>query len=204
MTDIESLWHWRREIADLYATIRRTDDPPAAHAMWCAKRRALFAAHPQSPIDLAERGGYHGPHVFPYNPALRFLARLAPLVGAPPEQLDAGADGTVGLEPFARTLGLRDALGGELTLYWIGGYGGGVFLPFADATNGRETYGAGRYVLDTIKSADLGVLADGRVVLDFNFAYFPSCAYSPRWTCPLAPPANRLPSALTAGERLQG
>jgi uncharacterized protein (DUF1684 family) len=89
----------------------------------------------------------------------------------------------------------------SLELYWLEGYGGGVFAPFADATSGRETYGAGRYVLDTIKGADLGEV-DGRLVLDFNFAYQPSCSYDPRWTCPLAPPANRLALPVRAGERL--
>ena len=80
------------------------------------------------------------------------------------------------LRPFARTDGLAAALGRELTLFWVEGYGGGVFLPFADATSGRESYGGGRYLLDGIKGADLGFAADGRAVLDFNFAYFPSCA----------------------------
>jgi uncharacterized protein (DUF1684 family) len=82
----------------------------------------------------------------------------------------------------------------------MAGYGGGTFLPFADATSGRETYGAGRYLLDTIKGADLGHQRD-RVILDFNFAYFPSCAYSPRYICPLAPAGNRLPQPIRAGER---
>ena len=88
----------------------------------------------------------------------------------------------------------------ELSLYWLDGYGGGVFLPFADATRGGETYGGGRYLLDTVKGADLGE-ADGRLVLDFNFAYNPSCSYDPRWVCPLSPPENRLDTAVRAGER---
>ena len=77
----------------------------------------------------------------------------------------------------------------------------GSLLPFADATCERETYGGGRYLLDTIKGADLGV-ADGQTVLDFNFAYNPSCSYSPQWTCPLALPVNRLPGAIRAGEMM--
>ncbi len=80
------------------------------------------------------------------------------------------------------------------------GYCGGVFLPFADATSGVQTYGAGRYLLDTIKSADLGVDAAGDTILDFNFAYNPSCCYSPRYICPLALAANRLPAPIRAGE----
>ena len=90
-----------------------------------------------------------------------------------------------------------------LDLFWMAGYAGGLFLPFRDATNGRETYGAGRYLLDGAKSADLGGdAAAGRLVLDFNFAFQPSCAFDPRWACPLAPPENRLDIAIEAGERL--
>jgi uncharacterized protein (DUF1684 family) len=81
------------------------------------------------------------------------------------------------------------------------GYGGGVFLPFRDATNNRQTYGGGRYLYDTIKGADLGT-AQGGIVLDFNYAYHPSCYYNPRWVCPLAPPQNILDFPVTAGEML--
>ena len=66
---------------------------------------------------------------------------------------------------------------------------------------GTTTYGGGRYLLDTVKGADLGT-EDGRLVLDFNYAYNPSCAYDPSWACPLAPPGNRLAIAVEAGERV--
>jgi uncharacterized protein (DUF1684 family) len=89
----------------------------------------------------------------------------------------------------------------RLALYWLEAYGGGVFLPFRDETSGTETYGAGRYLLDTVKGADLGE-EGGRLVLDFNLAYNPSCAYDPRWACPLAPPENRLTIPIRAGERV--
>jgi hypothetical protein len=90
-----------------------------------------------------------------------------------------------------------------LDLFWMAGYAGGLFLPFRDATNGHETYGAGRYILDGAKGADLGGdAATGRLVLDFNFAFQPSCAFDPRWACPLAPPENRLDLRIEAGERL--
>lgn len=115
-------------------------------------------------------------------------------------ELPAGADGVVKITAMARTAGLQSRLGGELTVYWIGGYGGGAFLPFADATSGAQTYGAGRYLLDSIKGTDLGGQGS-EVVLDFNFSYFPSCAYSPEYICPLAPRANRLPQPVAAGER---
>ena len=56
----------------------------------------------------------------------------------------------------------------------------------------------------SIKGADLGMDAEGSAILDFNFAYNPSCAYSARWICPLAPPENTLPVAIHAGERMLG
>ena len=126
----------------------------------------------------------------------RLLATIEP---APEEILELpSSDGaTMRFVRFGR--GRADDV--SLDLYWLDAYGGGLFVPFADATSGDESYGAGRYVLDTIKGADLGT-HDGRLVLDLNFAYQPSCSYDPRWTCPLAPPANRLGGAVRAGERL--
>jgi uncharacterized protein (DUF1684 family) len=80
---------------------------------------------------------------------------------------------------------------------------GRLFIPFRDATNGDETYAAGRYLLDTAKGADLGGDPErGTLIVDFNFATQPSCAFDPRWACPLAPPENRLDLAIRAGERL--
>jgi uncharacterized protein len=92
----------------------------------------------------------------------------------------------------------------RLALFWLPEYSGGLFLPFRDATNGSETYGGGRYLLDTAKSADLGGDPSRRtVILDFNFAYQPSCAFDPRWSCPLSPPENRLSIRIRAGERIR-
>jgi uncharacterized protein len=91
----------------------------------------------------------------------------------------------------------------RLGVFWMSGYAGGLFIPFRDATNGSETYGAGRYLLDAAKSADLGGdPARGTLILDFNFAFHPSCAFDPKWACPLAPPENRLNLPIRAGERL--
>lgn len=197
--DLQALWDWRRRVTGLYATIRAEQDPQRAWLHWRAVRDAMFRDHPQSPIEPG--CGFTGLELFPYDRTLVFHVKLSPLADAPVETVQAGSDGAIRMQPFARSQGLQTTLGGELTFYWLLGYGGGVFLPFADATSGQETYGAGRYLLDTIKGADLGSTADGMTVLDFNFAYNPSCAYSPRYLCPLAPPANRLPKAVKAGER---
>ena len=72
--------------------------------------------------------------------------------------------------------------------------GKGFFLPFADGTSGDETYGAGRYL-------DLHELADGRLLVDFNYAYNPYCAYNESWSCPLTPFENRLRVPIRAGEK---
>jgi hypothetical protein len=71
---------------------------------------------------------------------------------------------------------------------------GNLFLPFADALAGQETYGAGRYL-------EPEILPDGRIHLDFNLAYNPYCAYSARWSCPITPAENRIAVPIRAGER---
>jgi uncharacterized protein (DUF1684 family) len=180
--------------------VRAADDPASAWARWCGVRRELFAGHPQSPVPAGERAaGYDGPHVWDYDPAWRLLARVEPEPEASFE-LPSSDGATMRFVRFARARTERI----DLDMYWLDAYGGGLFVPFRDATSGEQSYGAGRYVLDTIKGADLGTTADGRLVLDLNFAYQPSCSYDPRWTCPLAPPANRLDVAVRAGERLAG
>ncbi len=199
-----ALWDWRRRVSDLYGAVRAEPDPQRAWALWRDTRDALFRDHAQSPLEPAARSRFAGLPLFDYDPALRFAVDIEPLE-APAVAAEAGRDGALSLVPFGLTRGLAQALGAELTLYWVAGYGGGAFLPFADATAGRDTYGGGRYLLDTIKGADLGCDASagsgGRTVLDFNFSYNPSCSYSPAWVCPLSPPANRLRVEVRAGER---
>jgi uncharacterized protein len=195
------LWGWRRQIAELYAGIRGASAPDAAWQTWRLARDALFRDHPQSPLAPHERAAFRGLPYFAHDPRLRFVVDLDAPADARAETMSAGADGKVTLIPFARTRGLAGELGGELTLYWINLYGGGVFLPFRDATSGTTSYTGGRYLLDTIKGADLGWEGE-RVVLDFNFAYNPSCAYSEQWICPLPPSANTLPGKVAAGERI--
>jgi len=197
---ISSLHDWRRQMADLYAAVRAMPEQEG-WAHWRGVRDRLFREHPQSPLAPSRQAQFRGIDCFAYDRALRFMVELGPALDRETIGLEAGKDGTVTLVPFAMTIGLEAALGKELTLYWIEGYGGGVFLPFGDATNGRESFAGGRYLLDTIKSADLGSGDDGRLVLDFNFAYYPSCAYSEAWVCPLSPIENRLPVAIRGGER---
>jgi hypothetical protein len=159
----------------------------------------LFGGHPQTPLNPEAARSFEGLSYFPYDPAARVLGDV---VRAQPQQYDIATSGD-GSYSFTRFAEVHFQLGGSaqsLELYWLEGYGGGLFLPFRDGTSGRETYGACRYLLDTVKGADLGM--DGsRLILDFNFAYNPSCAYDPKWVCPLAPPPNRLTVRIEAGER---
>jgi uncharacterized protein len=193
------LLDWKRRVFALYAAVRGEPDAARAAAAWRAARDELFARHPQSPLLPEARDGFDGLSYFPFDPVARVTADVEP---AERERYEVPA--SVG-EPmaFTRFAVASFALGGatcELELYWLDAYGGGLFVPFADATSGKETYGAGRYLLDTVKGADLGT-RDGRLVLDFNLAYNPSCSYDPRWACPLSPPANRLQIPVRAGER---
>jgi uncharacterized protein len=196
------LLDWKRRVFDAYREVRHSPDPERAWVRWRAVRDEMFRTHPQSPIPEPGRASYRGVPTFDYDRSARVLGEVR---DAEPIHYDIGtSDGTS--YGFTRFATARFELGGRrlsLELYWLDGYGGGVFLPFRDATSGRTTYGAGRYLLDTVKGADLGMDSD-RLVLDFNFAYNPSCSYDPRWVCPLAPPANRLPVPVEAGERLHG
>jgi uncharacterized protein (DUF1684 family) len=214
-----TLADWRRQVAELYADVRSLAqvDPEAAWRHWRATREWLYREHPQSPVPAEARAEFRL-LTWPYQPALRFEAILEPAGELTP----ADATPAAGPTPVPPTLGLPLSTAGEMTfercgrvhvllpggprtlaVYWLAGYAGGLFLPFRDATNGHATYGAGRYLLDAAKSADLGGDPErGSLVLDFNFAYQPSCAFDPRWACPLAPPENRLDVPIEAGERL--
>jgi uncharacterized protein (DUF1684 family) len=198
--DSLSLLEWRRAIADLYAEIRATADLRIAWGRWQDARARMFREHPQSPVPPDQRGGYTGPHLYDYDPTWCLTASVEPVAPMRMEIATSNVE-AMAFSRFAVARLAHDNTDLALELYWLEGYGGGLFVPFADATSGRDTYGAGRYLLDSVKGADLGQ-RDGRLVMDFNFAYQPSCAYDPRWTCPLAPPANRLSVAVRAGERV--
>jgi uncharacterized protein (DUF1684 family) len=193
-----TLLDWRRKVADLYSEVRGLlpKDAPAAHARWRECRDELFRDHPQSALPAAERAGFRGLPYYPYDPRFAFAAAVRPL---PEERYDVDTS-TGGVIPFVR-FGVVDLPVGTLEVFWLDAYSGGVFLPFRDATAGKTTYGGGRYLLDTAKSADLGSVGD-ELVLDFNFAYHPSCRYDPKWVCPLAPLSNRLTVPIEAGERM--
>jgi uncharacterized protein (DUF1684 family) len=196
------LLDWKRRVIELYRGVRHQSvtDPSAGWSLWRSGRDSLFRTHSQSPLPPDARKDFEGLAYFEYDPDMRVMAEIEE---AAARRFDIPAsDGSV--MSFTRFGMAAFRLAGEtheLELYWLDAYGGGVFVPFKDATNGTDSYGGGRYLLDTVKGADLGMEED-RLVFDFNFAYNPSCSYDGRWACPLAPPPNHLSAEVRAGEKV--
>jgi uncharacterized protein len=142
----------------------------------------------QSPL----RASFKGLDTYPIRPEWRIVARFEPykdkkipianIVGLVEDNPSPGA---VVFEWQGKTYRI-DALEGSPE--------GGLFLVFGDKTNGKETYGAGRFL-------DTDPPKDGKVVVDFNTAYNPPCAFTAFATCPLPPAQNKLAVAIEAGEK---
>jgi len=203
MSEHLDLADWRRHVAASYEVLR-TDlraDPARLLGFRAAKDR-LFASHPSSPVPPAERRDFRGLAYWRHDPSLSFRLPLEPDLDAPPLDVPRSSAGPA--MPYARIGWVSFAVAGvptRLAVYWLNEYAGGIFIPFRDATSGTETYGGGRYLWDSGKGADLGSEGD-ELVIDFNYAYHPSCVYDPVWSCPLAPPENWLTVPIRAGERL--
>ncbi|MCZ7568255.1 MAG: DUF1684 domain-containing protein [Ardenticatenaceae bacterium] len=214
MTDYIALLDWRRSVAKLYARVRESglDAADTCHR-FRVERDDLFRSHPQSPLSDEQKVRFSGLSYYPYDPAFRFVLPVDGAVKQEVFEIELQADGRLRSQRFGTIHFMIAGQEVSLSLFWILGYGGGVFLPFRDATSGCETYGGGRYLLDTIKHADLGQ-AGSRLVIDFNYAYNPSCAYNEPpslaaragrepmvWTCPLPPMENWLQVPIRAGEK---
>lgn len=197
------LLDYRRRVFEIYRAVRSTEDSAAACLHFRQARDVLFRLHPQSALDEIQKKHFTGLYYFPYHPEYRVTARVDTSVEPQVFEYDLGDDGHFRCTRFARVVFTLPTGSGKLNLYWVGGYGGGLFLPFGDATSGTLTYGGGRYLYDTLKGADLGS-KENEIVLDFNYACNPSCAYNPRWICPLTPAENRLPFPVMAGEMASG
>ncbi|MFD7155033.1 DUF1684 domain-containing protein [Kribbella sp. NPDC059898] len=186
---------WRRRVFELYAAVRAEPDPAKAHAHWQTTRNNLLTHHPASPVPGQDRAMYRGAPVASYNPQFRYETTIDTDVKPDSWEFQSATDGVI---PFSLVGTLHLPIG-NLDVWWLESYGGGLFIPVKDRN--QQTYGGGRYLIDTVKGADLGSdLSTGRFVVDLNFAYNPSCAYSPDWTCPLAPPTNTLDTDLPVGE----
>jgi len=182
-------------------------DPVVTWQRFCTVKNELFAHHPQSPLDEEQRRTFQGLSYFPYNPAMRFVVDVDTNVEPRRLTVQMNAEETMEMTTVGRVRFSVEGQTAVLSIYWLDIYGGGLFLPFRDATCPTESYGGGRYLFDTIKGSDFlpvpGVVGWERIMLDFNYAYNPSCAYNIRWVCPLAPVENRLSVAIRAGEKKQ-
>ena len=198
------LQDWRRRMFGLYAGVRHLSvhDPAEGHELWKSGRDELFACHPQSPLLPDDRARFTGLTVSRYDPDWRFELEVRRPEEPARMLIDDSSDGPI---PFSLVGTVRIPYLGTLDVWRLRTYGGGLFLPVKDALAGQPggTYGGGRYVLDTVKGADLGSGADDdSLIIDFNFAYNPSCVYDPSWSCPLAPAGNTLRDDIPVGERM--
>jgi uncharacterized protein (DUF1684 family) len=215
------LYDWRERVARMYrernAALQAGEAADAVLERFRAQKNDLFKTHPQSPFGPQDRATFTGLRYFPYDPSFCVQALLTPLAmqtdtSSPPVARFASAHGI----PHRPAASLEFEISGapvRLMVYWLDVYGGGLFLPFRDATGPEESYGAGRYLFDTVKGSDFIRLPEtredpsavgysgGQVLLDFNYSYNPSCAYDPRWICPLAPRENWLAVPISAGEQ---
>jgi len=198
-----ALADWRRRVAEMYAALRADERPPAMRAVaFRSAKDRLFGEHPSSPVPDAARRDFRGLAYFRHRPELVLEATLDPDPAA--AALDVPRSGEGRLMPFVRIGWVHFLVDGtpcRLSVFWLDEYAGGIFIPFRDATSGGETYGGGRYLWDSAKGADLGMHGDA-LILDFNYAYHPSCVHDVIWSCPLAPQENWLPVPIEAGERL--
>ena len=197
---------YRRAVANLYRRARAEapGDPEGAWLRWRTGRDELLASHPQSPVPAPARASFAGMAFHPYDHRWRVEVEVSTRTTASGTEVPHSGRVASEWDPVGEVAVDWPTGSGTLQVLWLTTYGGGLFVPFRDSTNGGTTYGGGRYLLDTVKGADLGTAPGGgdRLVLDANYAYHPSCAHDARWSCPLAPPENRLGFPVTAGELL--
>ncbi len=208
MSDYLALYDYRCRVAAMYRAraqgLLNGVELPAVWQQFRQAREQLFATHPQSALDAEQQRTFQGLPYFPYNPALCVIAEVDTNLEPTTQEVLMNAHETMPMTTVGRLHFTVEGQSVSLSFYWLDIYGGGLFLPFRDTTCPAESYGGGRYLFDTIKGSDFlpvpGEQHWMRIILDFNYAYNPSCAYNSRWTCPLAPLENRLNIPIRAGE----
>ncbi len=195
------LLSYRRTVSNLYATVREHNADKSIYETWVATRDDLFANHSQSALDFEQKGKFNGLQYYDYDPAYDVVGTFNSDVEPKEYHVDVGDDGEIQYKRVGEVTFTLPTGTGTLSVFWIMGYGGGIFIPFGDATNKKTTYGAGRYLYDTIKGADLGQ-RDGDLMMNFNYAYNPSCSYNYRWVCPLAPQESKVDFEIPVGEKV--
>lgn len=209
MSNYLALYNYRSQVAESYRERNRAlcagEDAATVLQHFRESKDHLFLTHSQSALDEEQLRHFQGLRYFPYNPAMSFAVTVNTNVEPKQQQIPMDAQESMTMTTVGSVRFTIDETPVELSLYWLNIYGGGLFLPFRDATYTSETYGAGRYLFDTIKGSNPVPFTNAQnkqqIILDFNYAYNPSCSYNDRWVCPLAPTENRLNVAIPAGEK---
>jgi uncharacterized protein (DUF1684 family) len=151
----------------------------------------FFKTSRQSPLTAEQKSKFGRLNYYPENPSLRLELKLERFAQAEPVIL---ATSTGDEQEYFHMGQIHFDVAGQEALLQIYEADYGFFVPFVDATAPKETYGAGRYLEPHALGGDL-------LVVDFNLAYNPYCAYNEQWSCPLPPAANRLKVRIEAGEK---
>lgn len=150
----------------------------------------FFSHSPQSPFTLEMQANFTGIKYFPEVPALQMELEIEEFEVKDRVEIQTT---TGDMRTYQRFGKIHFEIEGEPTELTVYSTPHGYFIPFVDSQAGKETYGAGRYL-------DPEALPDGKLLVDFNLAYNPYCAYNEAYSCPLTPSENRLKVAIKAGE----
>lgn len=158
-----------------------------------AKKDADLRTSADSPIS--NKAAFTGLTHFEPNPAFRVLAKLEPFPTGQAEKLVVTlTDGSE--EIYEKYAHATFTIGDKACRLLVLKFQNTLTILFQDGTSGQQTYGGGRYI-----DLEPNAVTNNQVVIDFNEAYNPYCAYNPNYACPLPPPENKLPVAINAGER---
>ena len=153
-----------------------------------------FMSHDhQSPLTEAQSRTFSGLPYFDEAPDLSFVLEVETFDTREVVEMQTSTGDAASYLRWGKVHFEVDGEPAELTIF-KDIQGEELFLPFSDATSGKETYPSGRYL-------EIQTLPDGRLSVDFNYAYSPYCAYNEHWSCPLTPFENRLGVPIRAGEK---
>ncbi len=151
----------------------------------------FFANSSDSPLTPEQQSAFQGLDYFSEKPELRFEIEIEPF---PNPEIVKLPTSTGDIKTYSRYGQFSFDVDGKTVKLTLFGSPHGFFLPFVDSLAGKETYGAGRYL-------DPEQLPNGKILIDFNLAYNPYCAYNENWNCPIPPAENRLSIPIRAGEK---
>jgi uncharacterized protein (DUF1684 family) len=162
--------------------------------------KTFYLDEKKSPLSAADKKDFKGIDFFPLNEKFIVKALFSKIDSAAILPFPTSAKKIKYFKEYGKLQFEIEGVRQELTLYEsvppIAGYEDELFLPFKDGTTGRTSYGAGRY-LDVHKKD----IVNDSLIIDFNKAYNPYCAYSSDYNCPIPPNSNTLKGNIEAGVR---